>query len=181
MDHISKLKGQAGLFTVDRLKRIMGLMSKAEVDMKWHPQARILLEIAVIEACGAVRSQLRPEKKISAQVVKEAVPGDLSSIKNKWQALLEEVKKRNTFAYISLHEGEPSSYENGVLTVKFKKGFAFHKERLEEASSKKAVEDALSALLGAATSIRCVVEENAARPDVNLSKVAEFFGGQVIS
>jgi DNA polymerase III subunit gamma/tau len=212
-DHIKKLEVQAKLFDLDKLKKIMNVLSRAEVDMKWHPQARILLEIAVVESCSESKvqavetkivqksaekpaekpverpiersrpiSQLMPEKKISAQPVsKGPVISDISAVKSKWQGLLDEVKKKDAFAYISLHEGEPVSLEGGILTIKFKKGFAFHKERLEEAKSRKTVEEVLSAALGAPTSLSGVIEESAVKPEVNVSKVAELFGGSVMS
>jgi DNA polymerase-3 subunit gamma/tau len=207
-EHINKLKVQSSLFTIDRLKTMISFISRAESDMKWHPQARLLLEIAVMDAAssgsaGAVEKVFqapskaveRPEKKsvklsefnneikqnIAADAKKPVDAGGISSIKSKWQDILAEVKNNNLYAFISLHEGEPSNYDGGRLTIKFKKGFAFHKERLEDALTKAAVEKALKKITGQDIRIDCVIDASVAAPPISASKVAELFGGEVVS
>jgi len=107
--------------------------------------------------------------------------GEIFELRSKWQTILDEVKKKNVFAYISLHEGEPSQLNDGKLVVKFKKGFAFHKGRLEEAPAKSAVEEAVKRVSGRDIKLECVIENVAPVPEASASKVADLFGGQVIS
>ena len=191
-DHINKLKEQAKLFDINKLKDIMKMISKAEADMKWHPQTRLLLEIALLESTPGgdnagemlkssqvAKINIKPEKPPAVFDEKSAQPG-ISDIKTKWNDILEAAKRKNAFVYISLHEGEPYSLEDGKLVIKYKKGFAFHKTRLEENDNKSIAEKAINDVLGKNLMIQCVIEE-AARPDIPLSKVAEIFGGQVVS
>ena len=196
-EHITKLKEQSKLFSMDKIKEIMKIVSRAEIDMKWHPQARLLLEVAVMEACsGSPAPKAEPkieeekEKKMfklsdlaGKTMSKPSVPtaGNIFELKSNWQTILDEVKKKNVFAYISLHEGEPSQLDDGKLVVKFKKGFAFHKGRLEEAPAKSAVEEAVKKVSGRDIKLECVIENAAPVPEASASKVAELFGGQVIS
>jgi len=196
-EHITKLKEQSKLFSMDKIKEIMKIVSRAEIDMKWHPQARLLLEVAVMEACsGSPAPKAEPkieeekEKKMfklsdlaGKTMSKPSVPtaGNIFELKSNWQTILDEVKKKNVFAYISLHEGEPSHFDDGKLVVKFKKGFAFHKGRLEEAPAKSAVEEAVKKVSGKDIKLECVIENAAPVPEGSASKVAELFGGQVIS
>jgi len=196
-EHIAKLKEQSKLFSMDKIKEIMRIISRAEIDMKWHPQARLLLEVAVMEACSS-----SPTPKAEPKVVEEkekkmfklsdlagktmsktstSGAGEIFELKSKWQTILDEVKKKNVFAYISLHEGEPSQLDDGKLVVKFKKGFAFHKGRLEEAPARSAVEEAVKKVYGRDIKLECVIENAAPVPEGSASKVAELFGGQVIS
>jgi DNA polymerase-3 subunit gamma/tau len=178
-EHIDKLKVQARLFDISKLKEMIGVISKVEVDMKWHPQARLLLEVAVMEACSTELSD-----KLNAKPIQSSSVG-LSEIKNKWELILSEVKKKNAFAYISLHEGQPYSLENDRLIIKFKKGFAFHKARLEENTSKSIVENALKHVLNKDIKIESVIESAPERttssPEVSATRVAELFGGQIVS
>jgi len=214
-EHIAKLKEQSKLFSIDKIKEMMRIVSRAEIDMKWHPQARLLLEVAVMEACSAnpapkeeikrteekkteIKSSISFMPKIDEVKDKKMLrlselagktmskpstsgAGEIFELRSKWQTILDEVKKKNVFAYISLHEGEPSQLDGGKLTVKFKKGFAFHKGRLEEAPAKSAVEEAVKNVSGRDIKLECVIENAAPVPEASASKVAELFGGQVIS
>jgi DNA polymerase III gamma/tau subunit len=195
IEHIGKLKVQARLFDIAKLKEMIGVISKVEVDMKWHPQARLLLEVAVMEACsknGGTNPVVEVKNvklselsdKLNAKPIQSSLVG-LSEIKNKWELILSEVKKKNAFAYISLHEGQPYNLENDRLIIKFKKGFAFHKARLEENVSKSIVENALKHVLNKDIKIESVIESAPERttssPEVSATKVAELFGGQIVS
>jgi DNA polymerase III subunit gamma/tau len=209
-EHLAKLKAQAGSFTLDRIKEMMKLISRAEIDMKWHPQARLLLEVAVMECCRGseqaqenikpakkeikVQTLVRPEPNISdskpepniapAPSARSEKSGDLADLKSKWGKILEEVKKKNVFAFISLHEGEPFRLDDGKLTIKFKKGFAFHKGRLEEDSARAVTEEAVRTISGRDVKLECIIDSAASSstaPEEISSKVAELFSGQVIS
>jgi len=201
-EHIEKLKEQSKLFSIESLKEIMRILSRAEVDMKWHPQTRLLLEVAIVEACSgrtaAPRKEQKPESKdiqvsapklsalreeVAAKAPTTKAPtSDISGIKAKWDEILNSVKKKNVFAYISLHEGRPESLsDNEKLVIGFGKGFAFHKGRLEEDSSRQAVEAALKEVVGRDIKIECVIETASPKPEASPSKVAELFGGKVIS
>jgi DNA polymerase-3 subunit gamma/tau len=196
-EHIAKLKEQSKLFSIEKIKEMMRIVSRAEIDMKWHPQARLLLEVAVMEACSSSpapkavpKIDEEKEKKMfklselaGKTMSKPSTSGaaEIFELRSKWQTILDEVKKKNVFAYISLHEGEPFQIDGGKLVVKFKKGFAFHKGRLEEAPAKSAVEEAVKNVSGRDIKLECVIENAAPVPDASASKVAELFGGQVIS
>lgn len=208
-EHIKKLKEQAGLFNMESLKEMIRLISKAEVDMKWHPQSRLLLEVAVMESCpdaaanvkgtmqgktkeNATEKAERADEEKSGKMIKlsdlaskamtgTSVSGDIAEVKAKWGDILNAVKSKNVFAYISLHEGQPHSLTGGKLVIKFKKGFAFHKGRLEEDSARGVVEGALRTALGKEIKIECTIDSEAAVPEVSASKVAELFSGKIIS
>jgi len=222
-EHLAKLRQQAKSFSFDRIKEMMRIVSRAEVDMKWHPQARLLLEVAMMECCGnsiPVEEKRAEEKKVvetkaiekpspvidrgAVKVMQSqpALKGDtsgpalknsssvpaalgggdgISSVKMKWDAILNEVKKSNVFAFISLHEGDPLSLDDSKLVIKFKKGFAFHKGRLEEGPARSVVEEALKKILGKDIKLECMIENTAAVPDISASNVADLFGGQVVS
>ena len=214
-EHLAKLKVQARAFSLDRIKDMMRIISRAEVDMKWHPQARLLLEVALMECCKGpvlirenkpaekketeVKPQVRPEPiktvtniKPAPEIkpepavkpqpdIKPGKPGDISDLKAKWGKILEEVKKKNVFAYISMHEGDPLRLDDGKLVFRFKKGFAFHKGRLEEESARTVAEEAVKNISGRDIKLECIIESSASVPAEASSQAAELFGGQVIS
>jgi DNA polymerase III subunit gamma/tau len=214
-EHLARLKAQAKLFTLDRIKEMMRIFSRAEVDMKWHPQARLLLEVAVMESCGnsapaqaektgpikfeKVINEVKlaenkpPEKKpveikkeeiISAAAEPENKANDsLSAVKMKWDAVLNEVKKKSIHAYIALHEADPFRMDNGTLVIRFRKGFGFHKATLDEGPARNAAEEALKKVYGRDIKLDSVIDASiaAAAHEEIADKAADLFGGQVIS
>jgi DNA polymerase-3 subunit gamma/tau len=88
---------------------------------------------------------------------------------------------------VSLHEGEPLEInKNGKLVVAFRKGFSFHKSRLDEQSQKQVVEEVIGKVIGRPLLIESIVTDRAekvgvAGKPVSVDKVKEMFGGRVVS
>ncbi|MDD5383198.1 MAG: DNA polymerase III subunit gamma/tau [Candidatus Margulisbacteria bacterium] len=48
-DHLERLKKQSEKFSLARIKDAIRALSRAELDMRWHPHARLVLEVALLE------------------------------------------------------------------------------------------------------------------------------------
>jgi DNA polymerase-3 subunit gamma/tau len=205
-DHLDKLKKQVSLFPFERLTQIIRTLARAELDMKWHPYARLVLEVALLEllgerpvvavASGEPSSVKRPAAKEIQPAALRPTPNDspdatekrptpptnlLAKIRTHWPEILENLKKKSVFGYVSLHEGEPAEINNnGRLVVMFRKGYAFHKERLEESKNKTAVEEAVREILGEKIMVDCVISEAKKDSGLSAAAVAEFFEGKVL-
>ncbi|MBU0671796.1 MAG: DNA polymerase III subunit gamma/tau, partial [Candidatus Margulisbacteria bacterium] len=196
-DYLEKLKQQAESFSLKKIKEVISALSRAELDMKWHPHARLVLEVTLLELLeqpAEVIAVVEPENKlpclpagtVGSTKVKTEEPrrlpdGQLAKIKTNWQEILEEVKKKSIFGYVSLHEGEPLEINNrGKLVIAFRRGYAFHKERLEDAKNKLAVEEAVGVIIGERVPIECVVSEGKKESAISANAVAEFFEGRVL-
>ena len=203
-EHLARLKAQSKLFTLDRIKEMMKVFSRAEVDMKWHPQARLLLEVAVMESCGnppPVRSE-KAEPKRQEKVINEVKPVEtrkienisvaaepekkandgLSEVKMKWNAVLDEVKTKSIHAFIALHEADPFRMDNGTLVIRFRKGFGFHKATLDDGPVRNAAEDAMKKVYGREIRLDSIIDASVAAVahDEIADKAADLFGGQVL-
>jgi len=191
-DYLNRLESQANKFSLERVKEIIRGLSRAELDMKWHPHARLVLEVALLELLGehseakvAKGETLGVESKTSEtqNVSHIATPADgrLSRIKEHWNNILETVKKKSVFGYVSLHEGEPIEINaKGKLVIGFRKGYAFHKERLEEQKNKEAIEESIRELTGEKFPIECVISEGSKPASLSIKAVAEFFEGKIV-
>ena len=108
----------------------------------------------------------------------------MTKIKLHWNDILESVKKKSIFGYVSLHEGEPREVnEKGKLVITFKKGYAFHKERLEDRKNKESVEEAIRESIGEKIPIECIIAEagaTVAAPAISANMVADFFEGRIV-
>ena len=200
-EYLEKLKGQAGSYSIEDLKEIIGLFSRAETDMKWHPHARLVLEVATMEAMRGRSEKKVPvkeplprtedkkietNKKIDAEEVhKETGSPTLLRIKSSWEEILNKVKSRSPFSFVSLHEGEPVEINGrGKLVIRFRKGYSFHKERLEDETNKGIVEDAIRDIIGQEIRIEGLVSEvetgRIEEKAISLDKVTDLFGGKVV-
>jgi DNA polymerase-3 subunit gamma/tau len=209
-EYIERLRADAERYPVERLMEIIRILSRAELDMKWHPHGRLILEVALVEAIseGDVREKKAAvEVKVSqpapavpaAPAVKKVVSekqaggGDLLfKIKENWAKILEAVKKKSLFGFVSLHEGAPLKIgDGGALIIGFKKGFSFHKERLEDGANKSAVESSIAEVVGEKVPIKCVVTDDipeAPKKEIpkggggaSIDSIKSFFSGKVVS
>jgi len=203
-DYLERLNKQADKFSLARIKATLRALSRAELDMKWHPHARLVLEVALLElleerspvglAKGETLSVERkaPEIRIMQNDSQVATgqpktlsqsPGDgkIGKIKEHWNTILESVKKKSIFGYVSLHEGEPSKINGkGKLEIAFRRGYAFHRERLEEPKNKQVVEESLREITGQKIPIECIITDAKKESGISASSVAQFFEGKVL-
>ncbi|MFC1637519.1 DNA polymerase III subunit gamma/tau [Candidatus Margulisiibacteriota bacterium] len=207
-DYLARLEKQADGFSLNKVKDVIRALSRAELDMRWHPHARIVLEVALLELLemgsgdkgSEVSLEVRSEKLVSKSASHPTphdqthVPtptsrpaslaqgdGHFDKIKGHWNDILESVKKKSIFGYVSLHEGEPLQVNGkGRLVIAFRRGYAFHKERLEEAKNRLAVEESVREVVGEKIPIECIVSEAKKDPSISARSVAEFFEGKVL-
>ncbi len=210
-DHLDRLGKQSQIIDITSIKNAIRVLSRAELDMKWHPHARLVLEVGLLELLedgslavapkAQVVQEIKPKmqeapKIVSAPVVPaapkivnvpvQAGPIDprISEIKDKWPEILDRVKKISLYGYVSLHEGEPSEIsDKGKLVISFRKGYAFHKDRLEEAKNKQSVEDIIKEVLGKPISIDCQVldgQKAISNPQITVDAVRDIFEGEMM-
>lgn len=195
-EHLKGLEKQAGVFQPVELIKIINTLFSAELDMKWHPHARLVLEVALMGLMEDAKkdslsfpplskgemSKLCSDKggKVLATVNPDPQMG---AIKDKWNEILEKVKKVSLYGYVSLHEGEPCEFNAGKkLVISFRKGYAFHKERLEEQKNKEAAENVISQVMGRPVKIECRILDEAknAKAQITIDAVKEIFEGEVV-
>jgi len=214
--YMEKLKREAEKFSLDELKNLILIFSRAEVDMKWHPASRLILEVAFIDAIGkaeirkepvpkertSISRSIRQEKKEEGKTLEFSHPAGASEnvqpkeefllkIRENWSKVLEKVKTKTLFGFVSLHESFPQGInEKGELVLRFRKGYAFHRERLEEENNKVAVEKSIKEVMGGEIKIECIVsdkeddfvlEKVKRGRGVTIDEVKNFFGGKIVS
>jgi DNA polymerase-3 subunit gamma/tau len=177
-EYQGRIQEQSGKFSFDNIKSMLRALSRAELDMKWHPHARLVLEVALLELIGDRSSVTvtKPEVRTSAEP-------RITMIKSKWNEILEKVKKQSLYGYVSLHEGEPVEINaKGKLVIGFRKGYGFHKDRLEEKKNKDTVEAAIFESTGENILIEGQVmdQKSGLKPQVSVDVVREIFEGELV-
>ncbi|MFA5112729.1 MAG: DNA polymerase III subunit gamma/tau [Candidatus Margulisiibacteriota bacterium] len=188
-DQRQRLAEQAQKFSAERVKEVLRALSRAELDMKWHPYGRLVLEVALLELLGE-RPVVAEVKRVAesnetrvATATEQRSPtdGSLASIKEHWESILENMRKKSIYGFVSLHEGEPIELAaSGKLVIGFRKGYSFHKERLEEQKNKQALEDSIREVVGHKIPVECIISDRPKTPTLSVKSVAEFFDGKVV-
>ena len=100
-----------------------------------------------------------------------------------WDQILDKVKKQSLYGYVSLHEGELIEINaKGKLVIGFRKGYGFHKDRLEEKKNKDAVEAAIAEITGENILIEGQVldQKSGIKHNISADVVREIFEGELI-
>ena len=203
-EYLEKLRDQAKKFTLPRIKEAIKALSRAELDMKWHPHARLVLEVAIVELLETKPevAEQKPAVKVSDRPTMAAVPQKpvetpsqpivkpikkdgvtIERIKHHWKDILESMKQKSLSGYVSLSEAEPIEISSGKLVIGFRKGFSFHKERMDDAKNRESLMESVREYSGERLPIELIIAEPApaaAAAALTPSGVAEYFGGRVL-
>lgn len=211
-EQIGRIKADAGRFSLERIKNIINRLSLSETDMKWHHNVRLVLEVALIEICSvsvgkedvvaekAAFNKVVKEETAPAVIIKEEnVPAVVqakvpekkaagSEVTEKWPAVLDRMKTKNLFGFVSLCEAQPYGINSkGKLVLRFKKGYSFHKMRIEEQKNMAALEEAISEVTGSQMKVECQMHDGdeasvavKKKEKVSTDDVVEIFDGRII-
>lgn len=224
-EHIERLKNESSKYSLDNLKYIIRELSRADVDMKWHQNSRLVLEVALLnildrgwepneqqatplrqmagqipnlkQADGlqltAYDQKLKMNSEMEKQKSEEIHTEDLSVnreniilIKNNWPGIMNKMKEKSLFGFVSLQEAEPCQIdEKGYLVLSFKKGYSFHKSRIEQKANKDAIESSIKEIISLDVPIKCLLTDiepqKKATDAVSLDEVVDLFDGKVIN
>jgi DNA polymerase-3 subunit gamma/tau len=156
-----RLNFELGLVKLSRLKEdaipLDKVLSKLE-----EIESKITSGIMVPTGVVAEPEPVYNEAAASIEVQEEAVEHDESDpLRATWSKLLRAIKEKHPPAlHALLKEASPVSIGDDNLTVDFGPRFNWHREQVEEAENKKAVEGELSELI---TGSSYVTDRNAAR------------------
>ena len=82
----------------------------------------------------------------------------IQEITERWEEVLESVRKQDAPLHACLAESTPHRLENNLLYLIFPKNYSFHKDRVAKKSN--IVEEALKEILGKEIKIKCITGEN---------------------
>jgi DNA polymerase-3 subunit gamma/tau len=162
--------------------RVLGaieVLTEAQAELRVSSQDRIVVELALARICAgeetapaaeptaAVAATAEPAPKPTAAepapgptaAVPPSGPLDFAGIAGRWPAVMEELSGS---VKACLHDGKPTAYGEGVLTVTFSK--QFHHDQVAD-RYKFQVERALRAVLGQEVKLKTALELRQAPPE----------------
>ena len=149
-------------------------LTYARSQIALSPIEELPLEIAVIKWCGDRVADSEEEKTEEVKQPMKNLTTKLSEITDDvWKTILTRVRPINTSIEALLRAARPVGYDgsNLILGVYYR----FHKERLEEVSHRKVLEDVLASILGSPIKVTCTLTDPPAKKvaDVPLTETKD--------
>lgn len=82
----------------------------------------------------------------------------IMEIQERWNEVLDQVKKHKKSTQAFLMEGKPFQLQENSLTILFREGCSFHKDKVDQTENRQTIEDALKHLFGANLTIENFME-----------------------
>ena len=97
---------------------------------------------------GRVVQKDLPSSQKTSNVEPKIVSLSIMRIQERWNDVLDQVKKRKKSTQAFLMEGKPVQLEGSTLTILFREGCSFHKDKVSQIENRQTIEDVLKQLFG---------------------------------
>lgn len=153
-------------FSLTDIRFLIGLFSKAALQIKTNPIPQLPLELVAVEWCeNEIKNSKLKMKNLSKDSGSKPSPKssvsnepiELKKIQGKWMEILTNVRPLNNSVSALLRATRPIEINGGVLILEV--FYRFHKERLEEERCRRIIEDVAAQVLGTPIKLKCVLGE----------------------
>ncbi|MDR3541938.1 MAG: DNA polymerase III subunit gamma/tau [Desulfosporosinus sp.] len=100
----------------------------------------------------------------------------IEGIQERWNDVLDQVKKRKKSTQAFLMEGKPVYLEKNTLTILFREGCSFHKDKVSQIENRQTIEEVLKQLFGISLTLQNFMEnefQTKQTPESHASKTQE--------
>lgn len=202
-----KIKTLAKETQPEKITQLIEKVIKKRQEIKNSPIPQLPLEILAVEMNGENKSEEEkinplmaktgdePSMATPAKTIKQtvqsaisrlaghhAVKTKLEDVKDKWEELIQKISETNHSLTFILKMCQLQKIENGCLELCV--SYSLHKQKIEEAKNKKAIEDNLLALFNERLGVICTLHSDStavnASKEKELIDIAAAFGGEII-
>ncbi|HBQ87708.1 MAG TPA: DNA polymerase III subunit gamma/tau, partial [Syntrophomonas sp.] len=176
------LKQQKDLVSPSDLMKALKVLMGAGEKLKFSEGQKFLLEMSFMEitALFAPHEEAKkapPERKAAAapepKERKDALEGT-------WNKILAGVKEVKIPTHALLCQGKLLGARGDSLYIGFKKGYKFHKERLEENPNREIVEGVVKEIFGKNLDIQFIFLDDNQYNDIIVKRAIEYFGEDIV-
>jgi DNA polymerase-3 subunit gamma/tau len=173
---------------------LIELLISARSQIALSPIEELPLEIAVIKWCGEGKegkfNEVEEEKEKEILIVEKVeekkvekkaqdLTTRLSEITDDvWKTILTRVRPINTSIEALLRAARPVGYDGSNLTLGVY--YRFHKERLEEVSHRKVLEDVAASVIGCPIKVTCTLTDPPIKKDIPTPPLTETKDNDII-
>lgn len=193
---------QGKSFGLEWLTRAVTYLAKIEVESRWRPNMRVVLETTLIsflfEDINYTKMQNTTQIKTAAKennITKEtkhdiknneseseSESASINDVVGRWEHVMKKIKGSKKTVHAFLTVCEPKEISGNKIKLYFKSGYTFHKEKIEEPENIKLIKSVLTEVFGKEYGIECCLEdEKADKQDPALQKAVDIFGADIVN
>jgi len=183
---LAYLEEQKKQVDTSRLIEALRIMMEAADRLRFSEGNKILLEIAFLQIANLFHFQkAKPVQEKSVQSMRSQRSGADKKEKEQgkaqlWTYLLAGVKEQKIPTHALLSQGKFLGLRDDILYVGFRKGYKFHKERLEEKGNRDIVENVLKQILKREVKLELIFLDEEQHNDIIVRKAKELFGDDIV-
>ena len=184
-DTLSILEKQRNLVKVDKLLLALRLMTDSGQKLRFSESQRLTLEITFLElaalfAAPAVVETEKTEKKRATVVQTQPAQNKTQAPDPLWAKILAGVKEVKVPTHALLTQGKLLGIKDDTAYIGFRKGYKFHKERMEEKANREILEGVLKELSGRTIEVQFIFLDDDQYNDIIVKKAIELFGPEIV-
>lgn len=172
----------------DQVMQSLRLMMDTAERLRYSEGNKFLLEIAFLEIAGIFKTadkvKAPKSEKSKNQAPGPAQPAEKRAAEQKrdrlWSEVLAGVKEQKIPTHALLSQGKLLGLRDNIAYVGFRKGYKFHKERMEERANREIVEAVFKRLLNRDVKLEIIFIDDAQQNDMIVKKAIEFFGEDIV-
>ncbi len=179
------LEQQKSKINRNQLLQALRLMMDTADKLRFSEGNRFILEVAFLQMAQILSSETPVEqptrqevKTTRVQTGNKATKPDAREIL--WNRLLSGVKEKKIPTHALLSQGKLLGARDDVLYIGYKKGYRFHKERMEEKDNRELVESVARDILKGNVEIEFVFLDDEQYNDIIVKKAIEYFGEDIV-
>lgn len=148
----------------------------------------------VKESAGEENNSLHNSRQVIKPVNNSGALGSgitIDNIVTKWSEILENVRQRKKSTHAFLMEGKPERLEEDTLIIVFRKGFSFHRDKVEQTENRQTIQEVIKQLLGIQLSLRGIMDDEQVKvigPDTVeeldrealIKRTVDIFGPEIV-
>ncbi|KUG02557.1 dna polymerase iii subunits gamma and tau [hydrocarbon metagenome] len=187
--HKDVLDKQKGKTNQEKLLMALRKMMDTADRLRFSEGNRVQLEVAFLETSDILSDDIM-EPKITSPAIETPVGAsgtkkDKSKKKQEardglWKQILLKVKEKRIPTHALLSQGNLLGIKEDQMLIGYKKGYKFHKERMEEQANREILEAAIKEILNQEMGIQFIFVEDEQYNDIVVKKAIEIFGEEVI-
>jgi DNA polymerase-3 subunit gamma/tau len=177
---------QQSKIKMENIFEALKIMTEAADKLRFSDGNKYLLEISLLEiasitnAKGETTQSNQPAILRNKDIKTAVKPNKDENRDALWNRILQGVKEQKVPTHALLCQAKPLGIKENVLYIGFKKGFKFHKERMEENANRELVEKVVKELLNKEIQIQFIFLDEDQYNDIVAKKAIEFFGEDIV-
>lgn len=190
LETMGSMDKQKAKVSRSKLTLALRVMMDTVERLKFSEGQKFLLEMGFLELVEIFTSTSevltsKPQEEVKTNKATQPIQKPEKSEKSEarealWNRILAAVKERKIPTHALLSQGRLLGSKDESIYIGFRKGYKFHKERMEEKANREIVENVLEELFNRPIEVQFIFLDDDQYNDIIVKKAIEFFGEEIV-